>query len=251
LSNTASYAPRPPGTRRGVRALAIGVVTVGIGFALAAPSPADAATRVRASQPLVAVMQDHVARTGPSAGARRIETVQSLRPLTRVRTILPVLRRKASSAGKPWLLVRLPGRPNGHAGWISAGKTRQTSTPWHIVVGIGARKVTVYRDGRVTRRFKAVVGTPSTPTPPGRFFVEEALNIAGHPGGPYALATSARSNVLQEFGGGPGQIGLHGTDGLWGPPGIAASHGCIRINTGAITWVVRRIGSGVPLTIKR
>ena len=30
-------------------------------------------------------------------------------------------------------------------------------------------------------------------------------------GGPYALATSARSNVLQEFEGGPGQIALHGS----------------------------------------
>jgi lipoprotein-anchoring transpeptidase ErfK/SrfK len=249
LSNTAPNAPRPPGFRRGVRSLTVGLLAAGIGFALAAPAPA-AGSSVPASQPLVALMRDHVARTAPSAGARRIESVDSLRPLTRVRTILPVLRRARSSAGNLWLRVRLPGRPNGHAGWISVRKTRQTSTEWHITLKLSTRVVTVYRDGRAERRFRAVVGTPSTPTPRGRFFVEEAIAIAGHPGGPYALATSARSDVLQEFGGGPGQIGLHGMDGLWGPPGSAASHGCIRINTQAITWLVRHVGSGVPLTIR-
>ncbi len=70
-------------------------------------------------------------------------------------------------------------------------------------------------------------------------------------GGPYALATSARSNVFQEFEGGPGQIALHGTNNLVGSLGTAASHGCIRLSTRAITWMARRIGAGVPLTIVR
>ena len=78
-----------------------------------------------------------------------------------------------------------------------------------------------------------------------------ALDIGGQVGGPFALATSARSNVLQEFEGGPGQIALHGTDGLEGALGSAASHGCVRLATGAVTWLAHRIGSGVPLTIVR
>ena len=68
-------------------------------------------------------------------------------------------------------------------------------------------------------------------------------------GAPFALATSARSNVLQEFNGGPGQIALHGTNNISGALGTAASHGCIRLSTQAITWLARRIGSGIPLTI--
>ena len=39
---------------------------------------------------------------------------------------------------------------------------------------------------------------------------------AGEPGGPFALALSARSDALQEFEGGPGQIALHGRDLLGG-----------------------------------
>ena len=57
--------------------------------------------------------------------------------------------------------------------------------------------------------------------------------------------------MLQEFEGGPGQIALHGTNGLSGALGTAASHGCIRLSTGTITWLARRIGAGVPLTITR
>ena len=80
--------------------------------------------------------------------------------------------------------------------------------------------------GSVARSFRAIVGTPSTPTPRGRFFIEEAVALSpvDH-GGPFALATSARSNVFQEFEGGPGQIALHGTAGLSGTLGTAASHG--------------------------
>jgi lipoprotein-anchoring transpeptidase ErfK/SrfK len=81
--------------------------------------------------------------------------------------------------------------------------------------------------------------------------VEEAVALSPQASGnPFALATSARSNVLQEFEGGPGQIALHGTNGLSGSPGDAASHGCIRLGTSAITWLARRIGAGVPLTIR-
>jgi lipoprotein-anchoring transpeptidase ErfK/SrfK len=120
------------------------------------------------------------------------------------------------------------------------------------VVSLSTRRVSVYHAGQLRRRFRAVVGKPSTPTPRGAFFVEETLALSAHEaGGPYALATSARSHAFQEFDGGPGQIGIHGTDNLSGALGTAVSHGCVRLDTHAITWLARRIGAGVPLTITR
>ncbi len=238
--------PRSPGFRRGVSVFAA-LLTAGLGYGSAAPAHA-AAPQVPESQPLVVLLHDHVARTAPNLQARRIGAVDSLRPLTRVRTVLPVLRQ---AVDKPWVLVRLPGRPNGHTGWIRTWQTRRAFTEWHIRVNVSKRRVIVYRHGRVKRRFSAVVGNPWTPTPSGHFFVEEPMAIDLSHGGPYALATSARSNVYQEFGGGPGQIGLHGTSGLSGALGTAASHGCIRVSTAAITWLAERIGNGVPLNITR
>jgi len=249
MSHTASDVPSLLGLRRGGSALALALIAAGICCVLTTPARASG-SKVPASQPLVVLLQDHVARTSPSTRARRIESVDARRPLTRVRTVLPVLGYATSDEGS-WVNVRLPGRPNGRKGWIRASQTKRTSTEWQISIKLSTRRVTAYRDGRAERRFRAVVGKPSTPTPPGRFFIEEALALSSRDSGaPFALATSARSVVLQEFDGGPGQIALHGTDNLSGAAlGTAASNGCIRLSTRAITWLARRIGSGVPLTI--
>ncbi len=234
---------RPRGVRLGVVA---GLVVLAIGGAGAAPA---SATTASAPQALVVLLGHHVARRAPNADAGRIEAVAARRPLTQSRTVLPVLGHGGHDDA--WLRVRLPGRPNGHAGWISAGRTRSTSTPWRIVVSLSARRVIVYRDGRVVRRFPAIVGKPSTPTPRGTFFVEEALRLSpSAAGAPFALATSARSDVLQEFDGGPGQIALHGTGNLSGTLGTAASHGCVRLAPHAIAWLASRIGAGVPVSIR-
>jgi hypothetical protein len=227
-------------SRGGIAAALLAAASLGVA------GPAQAAgPRVAASQALVVLLHDQVARTAPSDGAPRIRSIAARRPLTRVRTVLPVLGGETSE----WVFVRLPGRPNGRAGWIRTEGTRRTSTEWHLRLNLSTRRVTAYRDGKVVRRFSAVVGTPATPTPRGRFFIEEAVALPGQTGGPFALATSARSNVLQEFAGGPGQIALHGTDSLAGARGTAASHGCIRLGTRAITWLARRVGGGVPLTV--
>jgi lipoprotein-anchoring transpeptidase ErfK/SrfK len=241
--------PRVPG--RGGSALAVALITAAVGCAVLTSSAA-AAPRVATSLPLVALLHDHVARAAPSAHGSRIEVVASRRPLTRTRTVLPVLGHRSSGKSGSWLRVRLPGRPNGHTGWISANRTRQASTPWQLRIQLSTRRLTVYRGGGVRRQFRVVIGKPSTPTPRGAFFIEEALALASYEaGGPFALATSARSNVFQEFEGGPGQIGIHGTNNLSGAPGSAASHGCIRLRPRAITWLARRIGAGVPLTVTR
>ncbi len=179
-----------------------------------------------------------------------LTTVSPTRPITGERTALPVLARRLDQRGVPWLEVLLPGRPNGASGWIAEQGTRTSSTSWSLRVELGLRRVSAFWQGKPARSFEAVVGKPSTPTPTGRFFVEETVQMrAGEPGGPLALTLSARSNVLQEFEGGPGQIGIHGRDGLGGHLGSAESHGCMRLATSSITWLAERIGPGVPVQI--
>ena len=176
--------------------------------------------------------------------------IRTRRPLTGERTVLPVLGDARAADGGRWLHVRLPGRPNGHTGWIEQPGTFASKTSWHLVVHTSTRRVIVYQRGRPVRIIKAVVGKPSTPTPHGEFFVEEAIQLrASAVGAPYALALSARSTVLQEFDGGPGQIGIHGLANVGGVPGSAVSHGCVRLDAAAMRWLVARIGPGVPVTI--
>ncbi len=209
---------------------------------------------VRASQELVALYAPHQVYTHPEAG-KSVLTVRAHRPITGARTTLPVLARSVDERGKRWLKVRLPGRTLGRrppppTGWITTTNTQLTHTSWHIVVQRAARRVLVYRGGRRARTFGAIIGKPSTPTPHGAFFVEENVRLpAGAAGAPFALATSARSAVLQEFNGGPGQIALHGVRNIGGRLGTAASHGCIRLTSSAITWLAARIRPGTPFTV--
>ncbi len=166
-------------------------------------------------------------------------------PLSGQRTSVPVLTER-----KGWLRVLLPGRPNGHAAWIRANTARIWSTPWRVVIRTESRRLFIFRNNRLVRSFPVVVGKPSTPTPHGRFFVEEALTLPrGSAGSPVAYALSARSTVFQEFDGGPGQIAIHGTYGIGGTPGTAESHGCIRMTADALDWMIRRLGTGTPVDI--
>jgi lipoprotein-anchoring transpeptidase ErfK/SrfK len=171
-------------------------------------------------------------------------------PITGEQTTLPVIGQSSAHGRGRWLQVMLPGRPDGSTGWILQSATRKLTTGWRILVDLTARRVGVYRDGHMVRAFQAVVGKPSTPTPTGQFFVEETVQMeSGQPGGPFALALSARSNVLQEFEGGPGQIAIHGRNNLGGTLGAAESHGCIRLATTSIDWLSARIGPGTPVKI--
>jgi len=238
------------------RHLALGVASVcvaavAVPMITAATAAATVAPRVQATQELVVLLSAHGAHSAPDAGSPQLATVAANRPITGEATTLPVLSRSIAADGARWLQVLLPGRPNGASGWIAEQGTRASVTAWSIVVDLATRRLRAYGNGKLVKVFKAVVGKPSTPTPAGDFFVEESLQMqAGEPGGPFALALSARSNVLQEFEGGPGQIAIHGRDNLGGTLGTAASHGCVRLATASIDWLSTRIVPGTPVTIE-
>ena len=218
------------------------------GLVLLSLLPAGAAGAAPAFQPvqqLVTLLANHEVHNWPSASSGSLPLISVDRPLSGVNTVLPVL-----GHTKSWLKVRLPGRPNSHTGWIRKQAVKFSWTPWHLVVSLSQRRVFAYRKGQLVKSFPAVVGKPSTPTPTGEFFIEEAIRLSpGGLGAPFAMALSARSNVYQEFDGGPGQIALHGLTGIGGTPGTAVSHGCIRLDSGAITWLVLHFGAGTPVTI--
>jgi len=202
---------------------------------------------VSPTQKVASLLSAHMAYAKPNGESAHVGLVSAERPITGERTVLPVIATRST-----WLRVRLPGRPNGHTGWIRSEGTAISTTPWHLVVKTSARHVIVYYHGRAIRVFEAIVGNPSTPTPRGQFFVEESIQLRPtDPGAPYALALSARSDVFQEFDGGPGQVALHGLDNIGGVLGTAVSHGCVRLADSSMRWLVYRVGPGVPVTVVR
>lgn len=209
------------------------------------------------SQRVVALFAAHNVHSKPNKDSAVVLRIPTTRPITGERTKLPILSRKRTSDGKLWLYVRTPGRALGKPkppskGWITSDETKRTQTVWRLIEDTSSRTLRVYRAGKEVKEYKTIVGAPTTQTPHGEFFVEESIHLPKSAAGePYALALSARSNAFQEFEGGPGQIAIHGRNNIGGTLGTAVSHGCIRASTGAVTWLSKHIGQGVPVTIKR
>jgi lipoprotein-anchoring transpeptidase ErfK/SrfK len=160
---------------------------------------------------------------------------------------LLVLSRAHPGAGRCWVQVRLPWRPNDAAGWVNANKVLLVKTRWRIEVSTARRTLTLFHAGAAVRTISVVVGKPSTPTPVGLFAVVWA--IPWNPNdflGSWVLELTAHSNVLQEFDGGDGTVGIHGRGGasLLDPLGSAASHGCVRLANADIDWLVGTVGEG-------
>ena len=237
-------------TRRVLGMLVVVVVLAAGGGRAQAHSVRAAVPPAEPRYEIALLMQPHEVVT--RMGERRVEplTVGVSRPLTGVRTALPVIGERVTPAGVALLHVMLPGRPNGSRGWIRQAATIAEPTGWSITVHTATRRVHVYRNHVLARSLAAIVGTRSTPTPHGQFFVEESVRmLPGVAGGPYALALSAHSDVLTEFEGGDGQVAIHGMDNLAGDLGTASSHGCVRLADRDLTWLVARIRPGVRVRI--
>jgi hypothetical protein len=220
---------------------------------VADPSLVSAPTRSGGAW-VAKILVDTTARRHP--GSRRVVSrVLRTVPGTDHAQELLVLDRGTSDAGRvAWLKVRLARRPNTAAGWIRASAVRLRRTDWWIDVDVGARRVRVYRHGRLHRSLRAVVGAPGTPTPRGLFAV---LLVARQPDprgfiGPWAIHLTAHSDVLENYGGGPGRVALHGRGGasLLDPLGSARSHGCVRVDNAAVTDLAGILRPGVPVRIR-
>ena len=74
-----------------------------------------------------------------------------------------------------WLKVLLPVRPNGSTGWIRRSVVSTYTHRFHIVVELGAHRITVYEGKEVSLQEPIAVGTRDRPTPGGLYYIKELL----------------------------------------------------------------------------
>jgi lipoprotein-anchoring transpeptidase ErfK/SrfK len=150
-----------------------------------------------------------------------------------------------------WLEVLLPIRPNGSTGFVKASDVTVSDNPYRIDIELASHRLTVTKGAEVVVDEPIGVGTASTPTPGGKYYLKELLQPPdpNGPYGPYAYGLSGFSNVLEEFNGGDGVIGIHGTNE---PEAIGTdvSHGCIRVANEAITEMAGMLPLGTPVHIE-
>jgi hypothetical protein len=160
-----------------------------------------------------------------------------------------VLRRWSDPDGRTWLEVRIPMHPNGRSGWVrdsALGRLHLVRT--RLLVDRQNLRATLYLSGRRIWRARIGVGTASTPTPAGRFWIRERIKVPDPGGayGPWAFGTSAYSGLSDWPGG--GVVGIHGTNQPQLVPG-RPSHGCIRVENPAIRRLARLLPIGTPVRI--
>jgi lipoprotein-anchoring transpeptidase ErfK/SrfK len=145
--------------------------------------------------------------------------------------------------------IQVPIRPNGSTAWIRAADVEIRVIHTRISVDLSRRRITLFEDGRPVLVTTAAIGAPSTPTPTGRFYVNQRL-LSGNPLGDYgpgAVGLSAFSPVLLNWPQG-GPIAIHGTNA---PQmiGFAISHGCLRVRNDDIRHLLRVVQEGTPVEI--
>jgi L,D-transpeptidase catalytic domain len=148
-----------------------------------------------------------------------------------------------------WYRVQVPMLPNGQTGWVAARNVRAFAVRTRIVVDLSTRRLVAYRAGRAALRAPVSVGAARTPTPVGRYFIDERF-VLSDPNGPFgvaALGISAHSDVLRDWVQN-GPIALHGTDDP-ASIGRAASHGCIRLENSMMQRLFALAPAGTPVVI--
>jgi lipoprotein-anchoring transpeptidase ErfK/SrfK len=152
----------------------------------------------------------------------------------------------------PWLHVYLPTRPNGSTGWIKKKKVTLAGHSYRVLINLDKHILKAWDGPKRIVRTHIGVGRAVTPTPVGLYYITELLKQPDPNGtyGPYAFGLSAHSDVLNEFAGRDGVLGIHGTNF---PQGIGTnvSHGCIRLHNKAIIKLAHTLPVGTPVRITR
>ena len=120
-----------------------------------------------------------------------------------------------------------------------------------ITVDLSERRVRLYRSGKLVLSSSAAVGSSATPTPLGRYYVNQRL-IPDDPSGPFgpgAVGISAFSPVLTGWAQG-GPIAIHGTNERWSI-GHAVSNGCIRLPNTVLRRLFAQALAGTPVLIRK
>ena len=155
------------------------------------------------------------------------------------------------STWKQWVRVYLPTRPNESVGWVRRRAVTMYNNRYRLIIRLRAHKLQLWRKRHLLASYPVAVGTRTTPTPRGLFYIVELLQPSNPGGtyGPYSFGLSAHSNVLQTFAGGDGRVGLHGTNEP-GLIGSSVSHGCIRLRNAAVRRLARILPLGTPVYVR-
>jgi lipoprotein-anchoring transpeptidase ErfK/SrfK len=139
--------------------------------------------------------------------------------------------------------------------------TAAVTSTREIVLELGKRQISLRDNGRVLHTWPVAIGDPSTPTPTGRFTVENKVV------NPMYQSTSS-GKINRKVGpqaplgdrwigfkrSGPNQYGIHGTPDAWAwtvTSRAAVSNGCVRMLTPHVRQLFELVDVGTPVIVQR
>ncbi len=149
-----------------------------------------------------------------------------------------------------WLKVLVPARPNRTEGWVRTADVTVTVVQHRIELDLSDFHLKAFNGNEVIADTKVVVGTLGTPTPTGRFYLNDKVqqSYTGGSYGPWILSTNGYSEALDLFDNGLPVIGFHGTNQP-GLVGTRSSNGCVRMPNDVVSKLVAELPLGTPITI--
>jgi lipoprotein-anchoring transpeptidase ErfK/SrfK len=149
-----------------------------------------------------------------------------------------------------WQEVLLPVRPNGSIGWVRNQDVSLAAHNYRIRVDLADFRLRVLERGITIFDTVAGVASNNSPTPGGRYYLTELLAPTAPDTvyGSFAYGLSGFSETFETFNGGPGQLGIHGTNSPESL-GTAVSAGCIRLHDDDVARLVTFLPLGVPVVV--
>jgi hypothetical protein len=148
-----------------------------------------------------------------------------------------------------WVEVTAEALPNGRHGWVEFGRDVAVQpVRWTLRASLWRRALDVLRDGRLVRTIPVGIGTPSSPTPTGRFAIAEKVTGPFGPAfGCCILALTARQphlpagwNTRITY-----YVAIHAGSGQ----GSAVSAGCLHATEADVRYLMRTVPLGTPVQI--
>jgi lipoprotein-anchoring transpeptidase ErfK/SrfK len=185
--------------------------------------------------------------TAPRPGARIESWIGARNDFGQPLSFL-VVDAKRDAAGTGWVRIETGTEPNGARAWVRAEHVRLVPMRERIVVDLSKRELRRFVNGKLRDRLTVAVGSPSTPTVPGTYFVwARVRDYKPSIYGRFVLGLSGFSEVVR-FGPTPGRLAIHGTSDP-SDKGRAVSLGCVRVLNQELQ-ALWGVPMGTPVTIK-
>jgi hypothetical protein len=196
------------------------------------------------SFPIATVMSGHRIALHTSPGGRAFDQVGDTTEFGSMRVYW------IEQVKGDWLGVPTPDLPDGELAWIKDDRLKLSISQTHfwVMADVSTRRLELHFGKQMLDRFPVTVGSQTSPTPLGNYFITDGL--VGRGLGPWygccALALSGRQPNLPSGWIGGDRMAIHGTPGSIGG---ANSHGCLRASDPDMISLFARVPLGTPVFI--